>query len=53
MWRPIRIGPPDARQQATPLGPGLADIVSAQWRHLRLLRRYGTAAAYDAVLTGS
>lgn len=46
------IGPPDAGQQATALGPELADIVSAQWRHLRLLRRYGTAATYDAVLTG-
>jgi hypothetical protein len=46
------IGPPDARQPATPLSPGLADIVQAQWRHLRLLRRHGTAATYDAVLTG-
>jgi hypothetical protein len=26
--------------------------VSVQWRHLRLLRRHGPAAAYDAVLTG-
>jgi len=46
------IGPPDAGQPATPLGPGLAGIIQAQWRHLRLLRRYGTAATYDAVLTG-
>jgi hypothetical protein len=46
------IGPPDAGQPATPLGPALADIISAQWRHLRLLRRHGTAATYDAVLTG-
>ena len=46
------IGPPDAGQPATPLGPGLADIVQAQRRHLRLLRRYGPEAAYDAVLTG-
>jgi len=46
------IGPPDAGQPATPLGPELAGIVSAQWRHLRLLRRYGTALTYDAVLTG-
>jgi hypothetical protein len=37
-------GPPDAGQPATPLGPGLAGIVQAQRRHLRLLRRYGTAA---------
>ena len=46
------IGPPDAGQPATPLGPALADIVQAQWRHLRLLRRYGTELTYDAVLTG-
>jgi hypothetical protein len=46
------IGPPDAGQPATPLVPELADIIQAQWRHLRLLRRYGTAATYDAVLTG-
>jgi len=46
------IGPPDAGQPATPLGPGLAGIIQAQRRHLRLLRRYGPAAAYDAVLTG-
>ena len=46
------IGPPDAGQPATPLGPGLADIIKAQRRHLRLLHRYGPAAAYDAVLTG-
>lgn len=46
------IGPPDAGQPATPLGWQLADIVSAQRRHLRLVRRHGVAAAYDAVLTG-
>jgi hypothetical protein len=46
------IGPPDAGQPATALGPELADIISAQSRHLRLLRRHGTAATYDAVLTG-
>ena len=46
------IGPPDAGQPATPLGPELTGIIQAQWRHLRLLRRYGPAAAYDAVLTG-
>ena len=46
------IGPPDAGQPATPLGPELAGIVQAQWRHLRLLRRYGPALTYDAVLTG-
>jgi hypothetical protein len=46
------IGLPDAGQPATPLGWQLADIVSAQRRHLRLVHRYGFAAAYDAVLTG-
>jgi hypothetical protein len=46
------IGPPDAGQPATPLGPGHAGIVQAQRRHLRLLRRHGPAATYDAVLTG-
>lgn len=45
-------GPPDAGQTATPLGPELADITTAQRRHLRLVRIHGTAAAYDAVLTG-
>jgi hypothetical protein len=46
------IGPPDAGQPATPLGRPVQDIVRAQQRHLRLVRRYGVAAAYDAVLTG-
>ena len=45
------IGPPDIDQPATGLG-GLDDIVGAQRHHLRLLRRHGPAAAYDAVLTG-
>ena len=46
------IGPPDAGQPASPLGPELADITRAQRRHLRLLRRHGAALTYDAVLTG-
>ena len=47
------IGPPDAHQPATPLDdPQLHDIVRAQRRHLRLLPRHGTAATFDAVLTG-
>lgn len=46
------IGPPDAGQPATPLGWPIADIVRAQRRHLRLVRRHGVAATYDAVLTG-
>ena len=45
------IGPPDIDQPATALR-GLDDIVRAQRHHLRLLRRYGAAATYDAVLTG-
>ena len=45
------IGPPDIDQRATALR-GLDDIVGAQRHHLRLLRRYGAAATYDAVLTG-
>jgi TniQ len=49
------IGPPDAGQPATALHSehaDIADIVRAQRRHLRLLRRHGAAATYDAVLTG-
>ena len=45
------IGPPDVDQRATALR-GLDDIVGAQRHHLRLLRRYGAAATFDAVLTG-
>ena len=39
-------------QPATPLRPELVGIIQALRRHLRLLRRYGPAATYDAVLTG-
>jgi TniQ len=46
------IGPPDAGQPATPLDPELRDVVRAQRQHLRLLRRHGAAAIFDAVLTG-
>jgi TniQ len=46
------IGPPDAGQPATPLGWQLADIVPAQRRHLRLVRRHGFASSFGAVLTG-
>jgi TniQ len=46
------IGPPDAGQPATKLDDGLDDIVRAQRHHRRLIRRHGTAAAFDAVLTG-
>jgi len=34
------------------LGPELEDVVRAQRRHLRLRRRYGAAATFDAMLTG-
>jgi hypothetical protein len=49
------IGPPDAGQPATELEPGpveFDEIVRAQRRHQRILRRHGSAAAFDAVLTG-
>lgn len=46
------IGPPDAGQPATALGDDLDDVVRAQRRHLRLLRRHGPAVTFDAVLTG-
>ena len=45
------IGPPDVDQPATALD-GIDDIVRAQRHHLRLLRRHGPGATYDAVLTG-
>ena len=45
------IGPPDIPAPPTPLA-GLPEIIRAQRRHLRLLRRHGWAATYDAVLTG-
>ncbi|MEV6256825.1 hypothetical protein ACIHAX_32200 [Nocardia sp. NPDC051929] len=44
------VGPPDI----TATGPSLThcpQIVAAQRQHLRLVQRYGWAAAYDAVLT--
>lgn len=46
------IGPPDIAQAGTALGAELEEIMQAQFRHLRLLRRHGPAATYDAVLTG-
>ena len=50
---PVLDRPARCRSARHPARPGNSpDIVSAQRRHLRLVRRYGSAAAYDAVLTG-
>jgi hypothetical protein len=48
----IWIGPPDLIDQPYPSLDELPDVVAAQRAHLRLLRRLGPAATYDAVLTG-
>lgn len=45
------LGPPDLDQPATAIADELDDLVPAQRRHLRLLRRHGPIATYDAVLT--
>ncbi|MFC5031833.1 hypothetical protein C8250_002695 [Streptomyces sp. So13.3] len=45
------IGPPDIDHPAVDL-TRFPEIIDAQRRHLLLLRRYGWAATYDAVLTG-
>ena len=45
------IGPPDIGHPG-PCLDGFPAILAAQRRHLRLVRRHGWAAAYDAVLTG-
>ncbi|MFF3693794.1 TniQ family protein [Streptomyces sp. NPDC002221] len=47
----IWIGPPDTGEQTTPLD-ALPEVVHAQHRHLRLIRRRGWEVTYDAVLTG-
>ncbi|MFH8411073.1 hypothetical protein ACH4FX_40840 [Streptomyces sp. NPDC018019] len=44
------IGPPDVDHLAVDLAR-LPEIIDAQRRHMLLLRRYGWAATYDAVLT--
>lgn len=48
----IWIGPPDQLDHPQPSLDELPDIVAAQHRHRRLLRRAGPAATFDAVLTG-
>jgi len=44
------IGPPDVNRPCPSL-ECCPEVVAAQHRHLRLVQRYGWAAAYDAVLT--
>ncbi|WP_214367035.1 TniQ family protein [Pseudonocardia sp. H11422] len=46
------IGPPDQLDHPLPSLAELPEIVSAQRKHLRLLRQLGPAATFDAVLTG-
>lgn len=46
------IGPPDQADHPQPDLAELPEIVAAQHRHRRLLRRLGPAATFDAVLTG-
>ena len=45
------IGPPDASRPGPAL-PGLPEIITAQRRHLRLVRQHGWAPVHDGVLTG-
>ncbi|MEV7551927.1 hypothetical protein AB0N89_20090 [Amycolatopsis sp. NPDC089917] len=48
----IWIGPPDHLDHPQPSLNQLPEVVAAQHRHRRLLRRVGPAATFDAVLTG-
>jgi hypothetical protein len=48
----IWIGPPDLASVAQPDLTNLPEVVAAQRAHLRLLRRVGPAATFDAVHTG-
>ncbi|WP_063047730.1 hypothetical protein [Nocardia pseudovaccinii] len=48
----IWIGPPDLTGFSQPGLGELPEVVAAQRAHLRLLRRLGPAATFDAVLTG-
>jgi hypothetical protein len=48
----IWIGPPDQTDHPQPNLDDLPEIVAAQHRHRRLIRRLGPAATFDAVLTG-
>ncbi|MCO1575133.1 hypothetical protein M8C13_05090 [Crossiella sp. SN42] len=48
----VWIGPPDHPDHLQPSLDLLPEVVAAQRQHLRLLRRRGLAATFDAVLTG-
>lgn len=48
----IWIGPPDLPDRPQPRLKQLPEVVAAQHAHRRLLRRFGPAATYDAILTG-
>lgn len=48
----IWVGPSDLTGFPQPDLSGLPEVVAAQRAHLRLLRRLGPAACFDAVLTG-
>jgi uncharacterized Fe-S cluster-containing radical SAM superfamily protein len=48
----VWIGPPDQADHPQPSLDAVPEVVAAQRRHLRLLRRIGPAATFDAVLTG-
>ena len=45
------IGPPDINQPGPEL-PGLPEIITAQRRHLQLVRQHGWEAVHDAILSG-
>jgi hypothetical protein len=45
------IGPPDVNRPGPEL-PGLPEIITAQRRHLRLVRQHGWAAAHDSIMSG-
>jgi hypothetical protein len=45
------IGPPDIGRPGPAL-PGLPEIITAQRRHLRLVRQHGWAPVHDGILTG-
>lgn len=47
----VWIGPPDLSSVTQPDLTDLSEVVAAQRAHLRLLRRLGAAATFDAVLT--